>query len=313
MEPPQRTQPISLHDSLSLGEVELGLSSDHRPSIEEVRRLPILLRLLSSSRPLSSIPTFQVPAVSDDAAEDAASDDIIQQAVDRLEDRAALYSAAEGVEVVACHLAPFVCRKLSRLQPLRKNAATGEFDTEDLTIVVANPVLSSRIKRQKLSQAKDLQAGGIEDDEDGAFMSDEDVADQSAAATAVADSNNKRRRVGLERDSFVVGNSEDSQEATVTKTLSELASLVVRSLKSSSKNDDGDGETNTLLLPIEDSILAEARQGSAAVGSVGGAMIASDLGSTVAALMHHAPVFRHRHMAVSYNDEDTCWVYCVVN
>jgi hypothetical protein len=326
---------LSLHDSISLGEVELGLSCEHRPSEEEVRRLPLLLRLLSSSRPLSSIPTFPLPPPDDEDEENdelsSDTDVIIQQAVNRLEDRAALYSAAEGVEVVACHLAPYVCRKISRLAPLQRtkkskgaSAKAGEleyeFGTQELSRLATNPVLStasrsgSTGKRQKMSSEALQQrehttsaSDGISDDLDD----DEDMADASGDATASA--NNKRRRATSERESVLgAGNSEDSQEATVTKTLSELALLVVQSLQSTTtprKEDDGggggEGEKSSLSLTIEDSILAEPRQGqgsgtAASIGSVGGgAMVASDLGSMVVSLMHHAPVLRHRHVAVS--------------
>jgi hypothetical protein len=307
---------LSLHDSLSLGEVELGLSSEHRPSEEEVRRLPLLLRLLSSSRPLSCIPSFPLlPEPDAEENDEASSDAIIQQAVNRLEDRAALYSAAEGVEVVACHLAPYVCRKISRLMPLQKSAA-GEFATEDLSFVAANPVLSSRSKRQKTSsetpqnhrvasgdgnRSDDLQTDVLLDEDE-----DEDMVDASVDAAATSATNINKRRLTSERESVLgAGNAEDSQEATVTKTLSELALLVVQSLQTTPrKEDDGEGEHSSLSLTIEDSILAEARQGSADIGSVGGAVVASDLGSMVASLMHHAPVLRHQHVAVRYCEEE---------
>jgi hypothetical protein len=336
---------LSLHDSISLGEVELGLSSEHRPSEEEVRRLPLLLRLLSSSRPLSSIPTFPLPPIDDNDDDDddnksESTDVIIQQAVNRLEDRAALYSAAEGVEVVACHLAPYVCRKISRLAPLQrmkvkggkksgtgsaKTGGAGEFGTDELARLAANPVLASgqrssstaTSKRQKMSsEASDDLQTDLQTDED------EDMADASGNATqnAITNANNKRRRASSAAHESVLaaGNSEDSQEATVTKTLSELALLVVQSLQSNATprkadNDGGGGEgeeKSSLSLTIEDSILAEPRQGqgsggsasaSVSMGSVGGggAMVASDLGSMVVSLMHHAPVLRHRHVAVS--------------
>jgi hypothetical protein len=329
---------LSLHDSISLGEVELGLSCEHRPSEEEVRRLPLLLRLLSSSRPLSSIPTFPLPPLDEEDENDellsskSDTDVIIQQAVNRLEDRAALYSAAEGVEVVACHLAPYVCRKISRLAPLQRTKVKGgstsgsgktgggEFGTEELARLAANPVLASTSrsssastsKRQKVSSeaSDDLQTDDLDEDEDMADVSGD------ATATATQNANNKRRRASsaVHESVLAAGNSEDSQEATVIKTLSELALLVVQALQSTAtpRKEDNDGggegeEKSSLSLTIEDSILAEPRQGqgsgsasAASMGSVGGgAMVASDLGSMVVSLMHHAPVLRHRHVAVS--------------
>jgi hypothetical protein len=365
---PCKVKALSLHDSISLGEVELGLSCEHRPSEEEMRRLPLLLRLLSSSRPLSSIPTFPLPPIEGGGGDGGANngndnegtndndelvssksdttDDVIQQAVNRLEDRAALYSAAEGVEVVACHLAPYVCRKISRLAPLQrtkvkattggsgsgagataKTAGGGEFGTDELARLAANPVLASTsrssstatatAKRQKMSSeaSDDLQTDNLDEDEDMADVN------SGGDATATQNANNKRRRASSAAHESVLaaGNSEDSQEATVTKTLSELALLVVQSLQSTAtpRKEDNDGggggggeegeEKSSLSLTIEDSILAEPRQGqgsgsasAASIGSVGGgAMVASDLGSMVVSLMHHAPVLRHRHVAVS--------------
>jgi hypothetical protein len=48
---------------------------------------------------------------------------------------------------------------------------------------------------------------------------------------------------------------------------------------------------------LDDSILSESAGLRGAEGA-GGAMEGSDLGSTVAAIMHHAPVLRSRHVAV---------------
>jgi hypothetical protein len=109
--------------------------------------------------------------------------------------------------------------------------------------------------------------------------------------------------------------AEDSQEATVIKTLSELIALVVASLdpivpQNDDQPDDDHGKDATynieegptlsaasgkgrLLLTIEDSILAESgRDGT------GGAMEFSDVGSTVAAILHYAPALKSQHVAV---------------
>jgi hypothetical protein len=110
----------------------------------------------------------------------------------------------------------------------------------------------------------------------------------------------KKRKLGTpqRRDSLGEnGQAEDSQEATVTKTLSELASLVAGSLEPLLKDMDDSqegGSKGQLSLTIDDSILSERGTDE----GVGGAMAGSDLGSTVAAIMHHAPVLRSRHVAV---------------
>jgi len=281
---------LSLHDSLSLGEVETGLSTEIRPVVEEVHRLPALLRLLSSSRPLSSIPSFKP----EDSIEES-RDEVIEEAVQRLEDRAALYSVAEGVEVTACHLAPSVCRKISKLSPLEKDS-NGVYKTEQLSVLTQNPV-NPCFKRRKLSMGVPEQSTSdyIQPDE---AQPSEDENEDDISDVEMGNDDQKRRRLSSERESYIPA-SEDSQEATVTKTLSELVSLVVQSLSTSVE------ERHSLALSIDDSILAEARQGNnQAVDSVGGAMVASDLGSTLGSLMHHAPVLRHRHVAVSFGGLD---------
>ena len=93
--------------------------------------------------------------------------------------------------------------------------------------------------------------------------------------------------------------AEDSQEATVTKTLSELTSLVVSALETLPQNQDTEEEnrgTSNLILTIDDSILSEVGRGTG--DDSAGAMVGSDLGSTVAAIMFHASVLRSRHVAV---------------
>lgn len=132
---------LSLHDALALGEVESGLPTsssssttehDNDHQLEEIQRLPILLRLLSAARPLSSIPSFGKEETTSksnddndaDAADDrnsaAVCDALANRVVARLEDVAATYPVAEGVDVVACHLAPSICRHISRVAPLKR-------------------------------------------------------------------------------------------------------------------------------------------------------------------------------------------------
>ena len=94
----------NLHDYLALGQVEAGLQQSN-PDEEEIARLPLFLRLLTQARPLSSVPFRNKPPH---------ADQLIDEAVARLEDRAAMYSSAETVQTVACHLAPAVCRKFLR-------------------------------------------------------------------------------------------------------------------------------------------------------------------------------------------------------
>jgi hypothetical protein len=86
----------SLQEYIALGEYETGLAGCENNDQEEIIRLPLLLRLLSQCQ----------------------ADDM-----ECLEDRAAKYSQAEHIHVLACHLAPAVCRawQRSRSSSAKKN------------------------------------------------------------------------------------------------------------------------------------------------------------------------------------------------
>lgn len=291
---------LSLHDYLSLGEVELGLSSENPPG-EEIQRLPFFLRVLSLTRPLSSI-----GILGDEEKEDGDDrDPVVNQVVARLEHVAATYSIAEGVDVVTCHLAPSMSRKLSKLSPLQKQNEV--WNTQALTAVAKHPT-TSRSKRRRSSIEQPISAtnsaeysnDGILGSSDEGSEQDDDVdEEEEAPQTLEAFPSKKRKHSSLQRRDSLGENgaAEDSQEATVTKTLSELASLVASSLEPLCKDVDDSQEGRSkgqLSLTIDDSILSERGTDE----GVGGAMAGSDLGSTVAAIMHHAPVLRSRHVAV---------------
>jgi hypothetical protein len=131
----------SLHDCLALGQVELGLANStttpttNNSSNDEVHRLPLLLRWLHQARPWTRVPeligleekqdtTAAITTLDIEApqqhGETRNEDAVLEEAVARMEDRAALYSVAEGVQLVACHLAPAACLRASRLPPLRR-------------------------------------------------------------------------------------------------------------------------------------------------------------------------------------------------
>jgi hypothetical protein len=295
---------LSLHDSISLGEVEQGLSTGPTPLAEEMHRLPTLLRLLSSARSLANIPKFDLEKLEkekadkeqdDDAADDA--DELMDEAVRRLEDRAAIYSVAEGVEVVSCHLAPVMCRTISRLRPLKKDSKSRFYETEQLLLascaVAQAPPLPS--KRRKLDGV------AAEDDDDDLHHQSEDEMSEDDADLA-NDDTKKRRRGSMDHPTLSsLHHSEDSQEANISRILTELTSLVVQSLKIPKEEEEEGARCATVdwSISMEDSILAEARQSKALLDNVGGAMVGSDLGATVVSLLHHTPVLRHDHVAVS--------------
>ena len=314
MRQPLEPYKLCLHDCLSLGEVELGLSTENRAG-EEIQRLPLLLRLLSFTRPLSSVSIFDILKDDDKDEDKEGSDPLVNTVVARLEHVAATYSVAEGVDVVTCHLVPSISRKISKLTALQKRKPGGiEWDTAALVAVAKHPTVS-RSKRRRLSTEDPSQDNKHDDDaiQDSSDLDDADEDDQpdedNDMQVALEDKKRKRNTI-QRRDSIGHDHSgaEDSQEATVIKTLSELASLVVSALEplsssviaaaadTSEEAPESCQNKGQLVLTIDDSILSESARGSEE--GMGGAMAGSDLGSTVAAIMHHAPVLRSRHVAV---------------
>ncbi|CAB9519084.1 expressed unknown protein [Seminavis robusta] len=320
------SHPLSLHDSLALGEVELGLMAQkHEQSeMEEMERLPVLLRLLSSSRPLSSVPEFPKKGKDPEGLSPTSAaliDEVANQVVARLEDVAATYSVAEGVDVVACHLAPSICKNLSKLSPLKRKrssvvssdaanlgssagssnsaAKNTGWETSELAVVGANP--RSSFKRRRVSQQSPTtsqQSKHSDGLHEGAasegVSSDEENANPSSSALPQS----KRRSSRRSSDSREAG-KQDLQEEVVAKTLSDLSALVVASLepvKPESDMDGGDTQRGKLSLKLEDSALSEPARSHVAAGNVG-VMAGSDLGSTVVSLCHFAPVFRQQHVA----------------
>ena len=307
---PRRQAPTtSLHDCISLGEIEAGLSTE--ASVEELHRLPILLRILSSARPLAAIPKFSIvdkekmDTEKEDGQHQKKEDDLLNEAVRRLEGRAASFSVAEGVEVVSCHLAPAMCRNISKLRPLQKKSKN-QYDTDSLAQVAAGPLQAGGLssKRRKTEATSEKQV--TDDDEDDLHDPMElDNDDQLGEAELVGDSKKRHRSEKHADSSRLSWQSQDSQEANIARTLTELTSLVVQSLKPPKKEEEEGGELSTIdwSISMEDSILAEVRQkNKTVVENVGGAMVGSDLGANIVALLHHAPVLRHDHVAVSLKD-----------
>lgn len=302
------TGSLSLHDSLALGEIELGLSqsqnggSDDSRRKLEIQRLPLFLRILSLTRPLTAVPTFS------STEQQVIEDELVHRTVERLEDVAATYSMAEEVDVVTSHLAPnIMSRKIGQLPPLKK--IDGEWDTRDLAAVARNP-RSSKRKRSTSEGTPDdaeddskLQYASSGEEEDAGAGEDDDKNDDGDGKKHKA---SKRSRTSLDRRDSEIAAAEDSQESTFVKILSEVASLVVAALAPLEEPHDGEtGGSETaegneteersskgrLSLTVDDSILNESTSS--------GAMEGSDLGATLAAIMCNASVLQSRHVAVS--------------
>jgi hypothetical protein len=244
------------------------------------------------------------------------SDPMVRKTVERLEHVAAIHSVAEVVDVVTCYLAPTITSTLSRVPPLTRRL-NGTYDTTALQDVAYNHKgVGSGRKRQKKEEGRDNNATAAEGEDGDSSAGDADLSEgeRSVAQTEGATSRKRKHDAGNRRTSMELA-AEDSQEATVIKTLSELIALVVASLdpivpQNDDQPDDDHGKDATynieegptlsaasgkgrLLLTIEDSILAESgRDGT------GGAMEFSDVGSTVAAILHYAPALKSQHVAV---------------
>ena len=354
---------LSLHDCLSLGEVELGLhlsaqqqqsaSASTTPSDasrdriaalrkREILRLPKLLRLLSMTRTLA--PLSILGSVPNDDSSSSTKDALVTRTVERLEHVAASHSVAEGVDVVTCHLTPTLTRKLSRVPSLqydrpwsratatiagaegtnsatdstttrssktssstaKRNSAAVRWDTAELAAVARSPRGSASRKRKRQTEAgtenkdDDAKEASIELDDESSEEGGEDMD----VDEVVPPPKQRIRTDSIQRRESLDIAAEDSPEATVVKILSELTTLVVTSLEpiqsSMSSHHNGDDTAPTSLVPkkgqlsltTDDSILAESAQDD------GGVMGGSDLGSTVAAIMHHAPVLQCKHVAV---------------
>lgn len=339
---------LTFHDALALGQYENALTtvadeSSNKTSsrVAEIHRLPLLLRLLSASRPLSSLPDLPKESegrkegdeveteeeeeedketTSQDTEKDVWLDDIVQ----RLEDRAALYSAAEGVEVLAGHLAPHVCRKWSKLPSIPRTTksptsplSSSYYDTSSLEQAARS--VGRRRKLSETSLGALSEDGNVLDDynrldaiEEEEEEDNDDVGDHRSSI--------KRRKTStsslgviplssLERRQSTQASltdrelaAEDSQQALATKSWTELALLVSQSLQTPLPTIHGDTNVRGIIpLTVDEaSILAQAQpstKGSNSESSTTGLM-AADVSATLTSLLHHTPVLRYDHVAV---------------
>lgn len=282
-------QEPSLHDWLSIGEIDLALAPGKEESKEDVdarrndetRRLPLLLRMLSASQPLASIPS--ITNTLEEREEDVVSDPLVNQVVSRLETVAATHSAAEVVDAVTLHHAPNVTRKISRLPPLKRDKRTLEWNTKDLAEVAASPVGPSRKKRRQLDglsvPSEERMQANDTGDEDDAMSTDEVERDYAVNDATSASVDGEANTVS------------DSQEARTMKGLSEVARLVVSSLQPAAESNEDDDDCPSLSLPITTGALLSE--------PLSNLNEASNLSATLCSVLHHSPVLRHRHVAVS--------------
>lgn len=99
----------SLQEYISLGEYETGLSQPIEDDEEEIIRLPLLLRLLAETD------------------------------MECLEDRAAKFTSAEDIQILACHLAPSVCRSwIRKRRGASRTIVKKEIEQEDDDTLIAD-------------------------------------------------------------------------------------------------------------------------------------------------------------------------------
>jgi hypothetical protein len=320
---------LDLHDAFALGEFEAGLSDDpFHLSSSEVERLPLLLRILSSARPLASISStttfvdeeetliaknLEGTEADASAADDASEfDHVLQHAVERMEDRAALYVESEGVEVVACQLAEKACRQLG-IHKLQATSGLAEIaqGLNPISTTTRSRKLGDTSRKRKLdskrrqsgaASARNERSDHLEDLDDDELS---DVVMTEVVDDATAPS--KRPHSSIGQSSIIIGDDsypgsqlprEDSPELTVQKTIMALAQLVVEASAlpdhaSDGDHNDPDGDDDDapprLQQLLSDSLLAQARSKD---------IQGNDLGSTVASILQHAPILKHKTLAV---------------
>jgi hypothetical protein len=257
-------------------------------------------------------------------------DPVVQGSVDRLEDRVAMDPTAEDVERVACRLAPVACRRmLHRTNRLSRGGGrtttlhamsdrdvqamlSGATSTSNLNSTTKRPKLATTASKSPKPSPNEPEEDLEDDDESGLSDAAEDRA--LAGEPGTEDTKKRRRRhvssataASPSRASLIqLARGEDSPEATVARTLEELVRLVraystpppPNKQPSASANpaaaEDEDGNRTWLDDALDDSLLAQEGRSHRHAGGGGEG---SDLPSTIAALLHHAPLIQATDVA----------------
>ena len=323
-----------LHDCIALGQLEEGLSTTSiEPRSDELARLPTLLRLLSTCRPLVSVTTTTTSTKSKDDDDDnynnnhtVSTDDdntLTRTVSQRLEDRAAMYSSAESVEVVACHLAPAVCRKVSRWKQLEEVVVVNSSSPTMTTMPTTSPSSLSTSKRRKVAEGTTASAasastggGGIvagaipqQDDVLQALSEDEGMntttdrsEDEGFQEKTIHPQKRKRTSDPQQFQQILIDTGNVVAATTATATATAIAN-------NTDTSDDSAEATATKMLhelillvqpdflakksttSIDDFVLAQETTRQPATGQC-------DLGAILVSLMHHAPILKHEQVAV---------------
>ncbi len=130
----ERTQ-LSLHDTLAQGDFEKALRQEtssvngNKQKQEAMRRLPLYLRLLSSSQALATVKFPETSNGGDgdddgdtskDSTTPVSGDNFVDEVVRLLEVVAVSHPSAENIDLLTSYLAPAACRSISRCSPVTK-------------------------------------------------------------------------------------------------------------------------------------------------------------------------------------------------
>jgi len=148
------TSSISLHETIAFGDYEHALSTPNTDTTEtgkknEMLRLPLLLRLLSSSQHLATLNAITDTDEDDEISKGAVvgvdsetnsstRTDYVTTVVQLLEQVAARHACAENIEVFS-HLAPEICRPIAKslsrpLKRKRRLITVGSHDEKEVVL-----------------------------------------------------------------------------------------------------------------------------------------------------------------------------------
>eukprot|EP00970_Alexandrium_tamarense_P009547 scaffold1917_cov196-Alexandrium_tamarense.AAC.8 len=317
-----------LHDLLSIGEIESALpASTHASSNGEPTsggscleaRLPLILRWLSAAQPLANVASSETSKQDGKYASSLPNPD---RTVPLLEDVAASHPNAENVELLVSALAPSVCKDtIGKLPPLsRRKTQTNSTDatswnTENLDVALERLSTHGVYELHKRHQEQLHLPGKRQkiDSADGYIATHADGDDSDMES---ADKEQDMMKVEASTDSlssfFARASSaaNDSHEAALRSALRELVGLVKASLRSAitvcgPSLESGHVDTANAFfketgfvtpgLSVQsDSLFAEK---DSMMSSIGGGW--SGLAVMLPILMHHSPVLRHEHVALT--------------
>lgn len=273
----------TMHDLLSIGEIQSALSHQYKQG--EIDRLPLFLRLLATAQPLSAVPHL----LPNSDPPPGSKDPLVNAVVAKLENVAAKHSEAESIDLLTGHIAPTITRRISKMSRLKRLRNSNEWNTTELTATALAPLSTFRMKKARTSM-NHASAASYSGESDDNLESADEQDETEGVKPDTGDLRARLTRMRSEGRESLIGNlAEDSQEAHLTRLWSEVASLVVDSLQPVETNkDDEEASPDHTLQVKADSLLAES---DATLGGVE---------ACLAALMHHAPVLRHDHVASAF-------------